>query len=334
MGRGQRRAVAAALALAAAAVAAPRPAAAQPAPAAGKVQEEARERYRRGVRLYEEGDFQAALIEFRRAYETLPAFQAAYNIARAYQQLQNYAGALQWFERYVREGGRNVPPARADEVQREVVELRRRVALLEVTSDRVAGATVTVDDEPMGETPLAEPLRVSAGRRRVRVAKPGFVTFETTIDLAGNESRAVRAVLTQIPAAAPAPAAPAPAAPGPAPPRAESPFTALSWAGLGAAGALGVGALVTGVIAYNTGAEVHEDARQGPVSGAESDRFGRARRLATVADVLAGAGAVTAGVTLALTIGRGRQKNTMTSGVSAPPRVDLGLGGVRFTQSF
>ena len=67
--------------------------------------EEAMPHFQRGVELYDENDFQNALIEFRRAYEIAQDYHVLYNVAQTCYQLQNYACALDAFTRYLSEGG-------------------------------------------------------------------------------------------------------------------------------------------------------------------------------------------------------------------------------------
>jgi hypothetical protein len=310
----------------------PQAACAQPVPSSAESKSKANEHYKRGVRLYEEGDYQTSLIEFRAAYQLAPAYQVAYNVGRAYQQLQNYAGALTWFERYQREGAGNLPPARRTELQREIDELRRRVAYLDLRAAKVQGASVYVDDELQGETPLAEPIRVSAGRRRLRVVKPGYGPYEIVLDLAGLETRAIDVVLTEL-KPSDQPSQPAVlSAPRESRERWER-WTTLSWAGLGAAGLLGVGAVVTGVVTYREASNVRDDGKAGPAA-TDDNRYQRAQNFGLATDILAGAAIVSAGVTLALTLGRpGPSTNAKAAspwGLSASAR---GLG-VQLQRSF
>ncbi len=310
---------------------APRAAHAQPVPSSVENKNEAREHYRRGVRLYEEGDYQTSLIEFRAAYQLAPAYQVAYNVGRAYQQMQNYAGALTWFERYQREGAGHLPPARLTEVQHEIDELRRRVANLDLQAAKVQGASVYVDDELQGETPLAALIRVSAGRRRLRVVKPGYGPYEVVLDLAGTETRKIDVVLTEL-KLSDQPAQRTVAVPHT---RVESGarWTTLSWAGLGAAGVLGLGAVVTGVVAYREASNVREDGKTSPAT-TDDGRRDRAQNFGLATDILAGAAIVSAGVTLALTLGRDVPPTTARAaspwGLSASAR---GLG-VQFQRPF
>ena len=76
-------------------------------------------------------------------------------------QLLDYAAALQALEKYLHDGGGEVPAAKRSEVERELGKLRARVAKLEIVSN-VAGAQVTIDDVAVGTTPLPAPVLVSA----------------------------------------------------------------------------------------------------------------------------------------------------------------------------
>ena len=53
--------------------------------------EEARRRFDRGVKLYSEGDFTLAVIEFERAYELVANYRVLYNIGHVSIQLRQHA---------------------------------------------------------------------------------------------------------------------------------------------------------------------------------------------------------------------------------------------------
>jgi tetratricopeptide (TPR) repeat protein len=143
--------------------------------------EEARTRFSRGVELYKEGDFRAAIIEFNRAYEVAPNFRVLFNIGQAQQELQNYAAALDAFERYLKDGGGEVPPDRAEHVRGEIQKLVGRVASITVKVN-VSGATLRVDDVNVGTTPIAARIRISAGRRKISVSKSGYQSVTQDLD--------------------------------------------------------------------------------------------------------------------------------------------------------
>src|ERR1043165_5818761 len=70
-------------------------------PASDSSVKEAGKHFQRGVTLYNEADYRAALVEFKRAYEIAPNSAVLYNIGQTYYQLQNYAAALVALGRYL-----------------------------------------------------------------------------------------------------------------------------------------------------------------------------------------------------------------------------------------
>jgi hypothetical protein len=166
-----------------------------PAPTADAVAQ-ARQHFTRGVKLYEEDDFRTALIEFNRAYELAPNWQVLYNIGQSYYQLRDYADALATMERYVAEGGANVPRDRRAQVDKEMDELRGRVAHVTFTSN-VEGADVAVDDVVLGKTPFTAPHVVSAGRHKMTASKAGWASAMKVVDVAGGDTMAISLDMTE-----------------------------------------------------------------------------------------------------------------------------------------
>ncbi|MBK8252181.1 MAG: PEGA domain-containing protein [Polyangiaceae bacterium] len=162
----------AATALLALATAAPAQApSAQPTASASAEPDENTQRFVRGVKLFREGDFRSALVEFRRFYEATKNFKVLYNIGQAEFEVQDYAGALASFKRYLELGGAEIDAARKAEVEAEIKGLADRVASVHIESN-VAGADVLIDDVIVGKTPL-NAVTVSMGRRKVVLQKDG-----------------------------------------------------------------------------------------------------------------------------------------------------------------
>lgn len=149
--------------------------------------DEAKARYLKGVELHDEGDYQSALIEFRRSYELVPNFNVLFNIGQEYYQLADYANALRTFQQYFDEGGKRIPPNRREQVERDIDKLKSRVATVNIKTN-VAGAELRVDDQ-LVQIAIPGPVMMSAGKRRIEVSKRGFRTVSRTEELAGQESR-------------------------------------------------------------------------------------------------------------------------------------------------
>ncbi|MGK3967249.1 hypothetical protein WMF38_24130 [Sorangium sp. So ce118] len=284
---------------------------------------EADARFRRGVELYNEADYGAALTEFRRAYALAPAYQVLYNVAGACYQLRDYACALRAFERYLTDGGARIAADRRGEVQKDIAVLRGRVAAVAVSTS-VADVEIAVDDVPAGRTPLSEPLLMSAGRRRIVAAAPGRPAVTRVIDVAGGDQVALQ---IEIPEAPP----PQAALPGPrlaaAPPeqpgvpvdrssRRELRVPVLPWI---TTGALVAGAAVTGVLALGASSDLGAalGAFPGDARAIERERT-RTATLALTADLLAGAAVLVGGVSLYLTVAGGGAERAGAARPSSP----------------
>jgi hypothetical protein len=245
---------------------------------------EADAHYRRGVDLYKEADYAAALIEFRRAYEIDPKYQALYNIGETYFQLNDYANALRTLEKYLKDGGGQISAGRHDEVQKEIEKLRTRVATLEVTAN-LPDADIAIDDVSVGKTPLAAPLVVSAGRRRLTATRAGKPPITQIVELAGGDARKVALVLPDDgPATPEAPPARVPVAP---------------WV---ITGVLTAGAVVTGALALGASSQLKTDLGTGGISpGTLSSDHSKTFALALTTDVLIGAAIVVGGISIYFT---------------------------------
>jgi hypothetical protein len=149
---------------------------------------QASQHFQRGVALYGEADYHAALVEFHRAYAIAPNPAVLYNIGETEYQLLDYAAALTSFERFLTE----VSPgdARRGEVEGDLEVLRARVGHVSITTTP-AGADVTVDDQPAGRTPLEHPLLVSIGHHRIVAAVPGRQAVTRYVDVAADDALSV-----------------------------------------------------------------------------------------------------------------------------------------------
>lgn len=239
----------------------------------------AREHFSRGVKMYQEDDFRGALIEFKRAYELSPNWAVLYNVGQAEYQLRDYAAALRTLEGYVREGDAQIAAERRAQVEREIVELRGRVAHVTVVAN-VDGVDVGVDDAPLGKASATEVLLVGAGRHRLSASRPGYVAASKTVDIAGGDTLTVRFDLV-------------PEASRLAPPPRESPSYALAVL----AGVIGVGGIATGtvfgVLTMNGKAALDGECGRAKVCppSAQTDLDAYARN-GTIAGVAFGVGAV------------------------------------------
>lgn len=158
---------------------------------------EAADHYKKGVSLFKEGDFAAALTEFKAAYQAVPGFEVLYNIGLTERRLFKYGQAVRTLNRYLEEGGRKVPPDRRESVETELSQIRALTSQVVVKVEG-APAKVFLDGEEVGLTPLAEPLLVGPGRHTVRATREGEPDAEETFELASGSKKELSLVLKAV----------------------------------------------------------------------------------------------------------------------------------------
>lgn len=163
-----------------------------PAPESVAPKDLARDYFMRGVALFEAGELDAALAEFRRSADTYDTRVASRNVAVCLQALGRHDEALEVLERMLAEPDLNAEWHKM--LERDASEAKRRVGSIAVEVD-VAGATVLVSGRVRGVSPLAAPIRVPSGSHRVRVIKLDHLPYEALVDVAGQQRVAVSATL-------------------------------------------------------------------------------------------------------------------------------------------
>ena len=148
--------------------------------------EKARANFHHGVQLYNEGSFEAALAEFRRAYLLSPNYRLLYNIAQTYFDLHDYVNASKTLRQYVQAGGNEITAERRTAVNDLSQKLEDRIAYVDIACD-VNGADIRVDDISIGVSPLKTAIPVNAGPRRITAVKPGYTVAARMITVAGRE---------------------------------------------------------------------------------------------------------------------------------------------------
>lgn len=271
---------------------------APPADGAGGSQEkEASEHFRRGVEFSKNNEFEAAFAEFTQAYELAPNYRVLYNLGQTSRELKDYASALRSLTRYLEEGGGEIEAKRRASVEGTIEELRAKTSTLTIEVNQ-PGAEIVVDDVAVGKSPLAEPVIVNAGKRRLGASKEGFAPVNRTIDLAGSVARTIKLELTSletkvitVPGNAEVDTGPSPAA----------------YVALGLTGAVAVAAGVTGGLSLAASSDYDSELNRFPGDRAKIDAArDRTQTFALATDVLmpiAGAGAIATIVLFVVTSG-------------------------------
>lgn len=264
-------------------------------PATSATAKDAGKHFNRGVSLYNEADYRAALVEFRRAYEIAPNALVLYNIGQTFYQLQNYAAALTTLQKYLAEAGPTAPHRR--DVEQTIETLQARVGRITISTN-LADCEITIDDELAGKTPLGEPQLVSIGRRKVTASHAGVPPQSKLVDVAAGDTVQIAFAFLEPNAAAQAAQAPARAPMTEAPPverpaEAHSRVPLLGWV---ATGVLAGGAITSGIFALRASSDLKDARNKFPSDKKDlDDKSSKVTLFSIGADVLAVA-AITAGV--------------------------------------
>ena len=163
-----------------------------PSPAA---KAEARERFDRGLRLFEKGENAGALAEFKRANDVMPNPLVLYNMGLVYAAMNRPVEAVEALGAFLAQATaqQRDPRRRATEMR---AEQETRIARLSVKTEMPAA--IDIDGVEVGHTPLAEPIRLASGAHVVGAQAQGFLPTRKEITLAGQTSETI--VLTLLPA--------------------------------------------------------------------------------------------------------------------------------------
>lgn len=167
---------------------------AEPPPSDAK-REEARMHFEKGIALFEEESWDAALVEFLRSREVYATRAATKDAALCLRKLHRFDEALELFQALIRE----FPALPAEErslADHEIKELSALVGNVDVRAAE-SGATLVIDGRERGTMP-SPPVRVNAGTHLIRLSREGFLPFETQVRVAGGQTVVVQGKLAPL----------------------------------------------------------------------------------------------------------------------------------------
>lgn len=147
--------------------------------------------------LLQNNDPEKARLKYESAYQSSKDARLLWNIAACEKQLKHYAKTVKLVKRYVAED----TLLSAD----DKAEADRLLAVIEPLTAKLAidvkepDADVYLDGELVGKSPLAEPLLVDIGTRKVRVSKLDFKDFQKDVPVGGAPLITIEAPLEAIP---------------------------------------------------------------------------------------------------------------------------------------
>jgi tetratricopeptide (TPR) repeat protein len=291
-----------------------------------KKMEEPRLRYQRGIQLFNEGNFEAARVEFERAYALAPSYKILYNIGLSYEQLGDYVQAQTTLQRYLDLGGTEIQDARRSEVAKELAQIRPRIARVTVKTN-VPGTELFVDDVCGTDSNsgnincgsldgTSREVLMNPGRRRVTLRHTGYLPNTVSVTVAGSDRTEVSIELSALPKY-----------------EERNPYLLPMWIGWGVT----FGGVVTTAVAGGLALKASSDLQKatdafGATRQDLDDKRSKQNTLRTVADVALAGTIVAAGVSTYFTI---RALNWKTAeGNKESGNVQVGLGSVAFSGRF
>lgn len=202
----------------------------------------ARRYFDQGASLLKKEEWAPALEAFEKSRALFPSRGNTRNVAVCLRQLGRYPEALDMFESLRRSF--DLPTADRSAVEAEMEELRDKFGFLAISANE-AGATIRVDDQESGTTPLQTPLRLATGVRAVHITKLGYRDVDMQVGILPRREHRIEVLLE-------AERPPTPLAVGPPAPRlvASEPGQVqriLGWSALGAAAAVGATSVFFGM---------------------------------------------------------------------------------------
>lgn len=149
--------------------------------------EDARTLFQRGQTAYSQGDYDAAIEQWSRAWELDPRPLLQFNLSQAYERLGRLPEAIAALETYLEH---------ADPSDQYQADARARLSALRErvgrTSVRIVGgpegATILVDGEDRGRTPRPDAIQVTPGSHRIVVQREGYEDFVSSVAVPAGQS--------------------------------------------------------------------------------------------------------------------------------------------------
>jgi hypothetical protein len=171
----------------------------QPAPGAPVVSDavrtEARDRFDRGLRLFNDGDNAGALAEFKRAHDLIPNPLVLYNIGLVYAAMGRPVEAVEALDKVLATPGA-VAPDRAERARQTRDDQAARIAKVSVVTN--VPAEIEIDNVVAGHAPMTAPLRVAGGLHVVGAVASGYAPVRKEVTVAGGTAAEVKLDLVEM----------------------------------------------------------------------------------------------------------------------------------------
>jgi|HubBroStandDraft_6_1064221.scaffolds.fasta_scaffold12514_2 hypothetical protein len=163
-------------------------------PLAQSLSGSAREAFTAAQVLVNNGDFTGAMTKFGQAYDLSKDPRLLFNMAVCSRDLHDYAGMQGFLVRYEHDGAASMSSEDHADVENALAAIRNLVGRVKLSVSE-PGASVVVDGQNVGTTPIADPVVLNLGKHTISVRKDGFRPIEQGLDVAGGTETPVTLTL-------------------------------------------------------------------------------------------------------------------------------------------
>jgi len=148
-----------------------------------------------GVKLFNDGNFAAAIVEFEAAYAERPKASPLLNIALCQKSLFNYPKAIAALERALSLHGDTMEAEDRAASENAIKEMRALLGYVKVELSP-SHATLLVDDEPLPQGAADKPVPLGPGKHVLAARADGYESAEETITVtSADRDKIVRLAL-------------------------------------------------------------------------------------------------------------------------------------------
>ncbi len=143
-----------------------------------------------GIKLFQDRNYDAAIVEFRAAYDIRPKASPLINVALAYKAQFKYPKAIDALELALEKHAGTMGP---DDKQAAESEIKDMAALLAFVQVKVvpAQATLLVDGEEQPAGAADQPIRLGPGTHKIGARAEGYAEIEQSVTVASGENNQI-----------------------------------------------------------------------------------------------------------------------------------------------
>jgi hypothetical protein len=139
-----------------------------------------------GVKLYQDKNYDASIVEFRAAYKAKPKASPLVNISLAYKALFQYPKAIDALEAALAKHADTMDPGDKKAAQDAIAEMRGLLAYVTVDVSP-PHVTLSIDGEDQPAGTAGRPIPLGPGTHRIGAHAEGFTTADQSITVASGE---------------------------------------------------------------------------------------------------------------------------------------------------